>query len=192
MPIESTGAVSLGTSAGANRSISGEFGGTVPHALSEYKAGGGLVPSGTAGIPTTNNNIRMGLFLGSSAAIDTQTVTVGYLSPGQYNGEAWGYQNLVFTFGSISDGTADWLSGNLYAQLQFSPDYDTVSLAVRAPDSVNAGFTSMTVDGQTFSRSSASYTYTGNAPNGFRYWSWSTATNPFGTTVGATRTVTFS
>ena len=36
MTIESSGAISLGTTAGTNRSISGELGGTQPHALSEY------------------------------------------------------------------------------------------------------------------------------------------------------------
>lgn len=36
MAIETTGAISLGTAAGTNRSISAEFGGTTPHSLSEY------------------------------------------------------------------------------------------------------------------------------------------------------------
>ena len=34
--LESSGALSLGTTAGTNRSISGEFGGSTPHAMSEY------------------------------------------------------------------------------------------------------------------------------------------------------------
>jgi hypothetical protein len=36
MAIETSGAISLGTTAGTNRSISAEFGGTTPHSLSEY------------------------------------------------------------------------------------------------------------------------------------------------------------
>ena len=36
MAIESSGAISLGSAAGTNRSIAGEFGGSTPHSLSEY------------------------------------------------------------------------------------------------------------------------------------------------------------
>ena len=36
MTIKSSGTISLGTTAGTNGSISGELGGTQPHALSEY------------------------------------------------------------------------------------------------------------------------------------------------------------
>jgi len=46
--IEASGSISLGTSAGTNRSISAEFGGTEPHALSEYYgADTGVPASGT-------------------------------------------------------------------------------------------------------------------------------------------------
>ena len=48
MAIESSGAISLGTAAGTNRSISGEFGGSAPHAISEYYGVASGVPgSGT-------------------------------------------------------------------------------------------------------------------------------------------------
>ena len=42
MAIPSSGAISLQT-------IATEFGGSTPHSLSEYYAGGGLVPAGTSG-----------------------------------------------------------------------------------------------------------------------------------------------
>lgn len=42
MPLPSSGPLSL-------NDIAGEFGGSTPHSLSEYYAGGGLVPSGTTG-----------------------------------------------------------------------------------------------------------------------------------------------
>jgi len=49
--------------------IAGEFGGTVPHSLSEYYAGGGLTPSGISGdsgaIPTSGE-ISIGQFYGSA------------------------------------------------------------------------------------------------------------------------------
>ena len=46
MAIVSSGAISLGTTAGTNRSISAEFGGTEPHSLSEYYNKGNAPASG--------------------------------------------------------------------------------------------------------------------------------------------------
>lgn len=46
MAIESSGAISLGTTAGTNRSVSAEFGGTEPHSLSEYYSKGNAPASG--------------------------------------------------------------------------------------------------------------------------------------------------
>ena len=46
MAIESSGAISLGTTAGTDRSISAEFGGDVPHSLSEYYDKGNAPASG--------------------------------------------------------------------------------------------------------------------------------------------------
>ena len=58
MALQTTGAITL-----AN--IQTEFGGANPISLSEYYAGGGLVPSGTAGIPTSST-ISIGSFYGAS------------------------------------------------------------------------------------------------------------------------------
>ena len=71
MAIASSGTISIGTSAGTDRSITGEFGGTAPHALSEYLRGGSLVPdvSQNSNIPTTTSNIAMSDYYGSVAAI---------------------------------------------------------------------------------------------------------------------------
>ena len=71
MAILTSGQISIGTTAGTDRSITGEFGGTEPHALSEYKRGGTFVPDGptqNANIPTTNSDIAMSDFYGSLAA----------------------------------------------------------------------------------------------------------------------------
>jgi len=46
MTIESSGAISLGTKAGTDRSISAEFGGDAPHSLSEYYDKGNAPASG--------------------------------------------------------------------------------------------------------------------------------------------------
>ena len=51
--LAASGALSLGNEAGTDRSVSGEFGGSTPHNISEYYAGGANVPSGTGSIPTS-------------------------------------------------------------------------------------------------------------------------------------------
>jgi hypothetical protein len=61
MTIESSGAISLGTTAGTNRSISGELGGTQPHALSEYYRDGSYsdgisISASSTSIPTGSWN----------------------------------------------------------------------------------------------------------------------------------------
>ena len=60
MTIEVSGAISLGTAAGANRSISGEFGGTTPHSLSEYY-------EAAAGVPASPDPLDFSDFYGTSA-----------------------------------------------------------------------------------------------------------------------------
>lgn len=121
MPIESTGAVSLGTSAGTGRSISGEFGGTAPHSLSEYKSGGGLVPSGITGIPTTNSNIKMSLFQGTSNLnYGNFVVSQGYADPSIYTqagkGVYYDANGAAFYYGSISPNN---LNGNGFIHFSF-------------------------------------------------------------------------
>ena len=62
MAVKSSGQLSF------NSDIVGEFGGSAPHALSEYKRGGSLVPNGpsaNADIPTTNSDIQFSDFYGS-------------------------------------------------------------------------------------------------------------------------------
>jgi len=70
--IEASGAISLGTTAGTNRSISAEFGGTAPHSLSEYYRDGtysdGInIPAGETGIPASGA-ISFSNFYGTAAA----------------------------------------------------------------------------------------------------------------------------
>jgi hypothetical protein len=52
----------------------------------------------------------------------------------------------------------------------------------------NSGWTTMTVNGVVFTRASASYYTDGYITQ----WQWPGASNPFGTTIGATRTVVWS
>jgi len=72
MAIESSGAISLGSAAGTNRSIAGEFGGSTPHSLSEYYRDGSYsdgisIPSGETGIPASGA-ISFSDFHGTAAA----------------------------------------------------------------------------------------------------------------------------
>ena len=70
MPIVSSGTISIHTAAGTDRSITGEFGGTAPHALSEYYRGGANVPSGATGVPASGT-IALSDFYGAANTFAT-------------------------------------------------------------------------------------------------------------------------
>lgn len=76
MAVKSSGTLSF------NTDIVGEFGGSAPHSLSEYKRGGSLVPeyASNTDIPTTNSNIQFSHFYGAE---DVITLT----SAAQVNGQ---------------------------------------------------------------------------------------------------------
>lgn len=118
------------------------------------------------------------------------TVTVGTFSvPGsltRYGAEPTDY-------GSISP--ANWadsglpISGLFYSIVTFSPP-TTYFVVFRATGyAPNMGWDTHTVDGNTYPRTSASYSFDGT----FTTWVWSTtSTNPYGTTIGATKAVSWS
>lgn len=74
MPIASSGTISIHTAAGTDRSITGEFGGTAPHALSEYYRGGANVPSGATGVPASGT-IKLSDFYGAANTFATNFST---------------------------------------------------------------------------------------------------------------------
>ena len=80
MALQSSGAISL-------QDIANEFGGSTPHAISEYYRNGGLVPGNNTNIPTSGT-IDFADFYGATAATSRQ------LSNGDTN------VNLSTTFGS--------------------------------------------------------------------------------------------
>lgn len=82
--------------------------------------------------------------------------------------------------GSMSDTTVDTYGNREIFTLQWGGN--TFSLQFVGTQT-NSGWTSISVGSTTFNRTAASF--------GNNTWSWSTSTNPFGTTVGATRTITF-
>ena len=103
MAIEGSGIISLGTTAGTNRSISGEFGGSTPHSLNEYQSFLGQ---------SSTNTISFSDFYGLSAEVHSSAFTT-YVSDGQYLDESgvWATSGTLATSGSnsMTDSTlASW------------------------------------------------------------------------------------
>jgi hypothetical protein len=117
-----------------------------------------------------------------SRNLGQSTVTVGRYNDGYV--EYYGYSNLDSTFGSISGSTASFLNNATIQEIAFS--YGYVTFVVSGTQN-NSGWTNMDIAGTNFSRSSASYA----TASGKTYWSW-IDNNPFGTTTGATKTVTWT
>jgi hypothetical protein len=154
----------------------------------------------------TSGSISMSHLRGKSAAIDTQTVTVGYSAPAQYVPGGYGVlEGGLFSntppkiAGSISDGTTNVKNGfritALYWAGTSSSSTATLFWTILCGTSVvaNNGFTTMTVNGNNFARSAATFTLMNTAATtGIAQWTWNNVTNPFGTTTGVSRTVTWS
>jgi hypothetical protein len=127
-------------------------------------------------------------FYGASSSLDTQTVTVG----------AWAIANIYFSTayygyrqspsnGAISDGTLNVASNRTIAGFSWN-GITNLGLFLSGSAS-NSGWTTVTINGIALSRSSATFsTVSGNSR-----WLWNTqTTNPFGTTVGATKQAVFT
>ena len=155
---------------------------------------------------SSGNTSSFSQFYGASNALETQTVTVGYSAGNDYVNAFYGtgyagiplFYDDVRNVGSLSDGTLSIRSNkyilnlywrtNLQVVLQLQNDGSTIT---------NAGFTTMSVGGQSFSRSSATFSHSAvggaTGSNNFTSWIWSSInTNPFGTTTGATKAVVFT
>ena len=105
MPIQSSGTISL-------TDIVNEFGGSVPHSLSEYYRGGGAVPSSVSGVPASGT-ISLNQFYSAANAIGLtiSSETTNYQASNAF-GSNWGAAvpktltiNSGVTVGS-SNGTA--------------------------------------------------------------------------------------
>ena len=77
MAVKTSGSLSL------TSDIRGEFGGSAPHSLSEYKRGGSYVPniSHNNDIPTSNSNIRFSDYYGTTSYVPSAQ---GFTSNGSY------------------------------------------------------------------------------------------------------------
>lgn len=173
MTLQSSGAISFGD-------INDELGFS---RTSQLSIGGGSARS-LAGV--SSGAIREAAdFYGKSRYLDVQTVTVGFYADksGVYG---YGFDNIGYYTGSISDGTSNPLGGAAIRKLFY--DYSTLYFVVDGT-LLNDGWTNMTIGSSTYKRELAYFTQY----YGLTYWYWyPTANNDFGTTVGATVTVYFT
>lgn len=178
MALQTSGAISF-----AN--LQSEFGGSHPITMGEYAS---------FRVSGSGNTISMNQFYGAQSSLDTQTVTVGVYTISFY-GNTSNYYGLFKsgsnTYGSISDGTSNIYGGASIWWLNTFIGYGAtnVNFGVIGNHS-NSGFTTMNVAGTNYNRTSASHAYISG--QNYTRWTWSNASNPFGTTTGATKTVTFT
>ena len=161
-----------------------EFGGSNPITMGEYAA---------FRVSGSGNTISMNQFYGASAILDTQTVTVGV---NQYTPDRYGYSNNNTIgggiYGSMSDGTANWRGNNAYVFLFHRNSDSRILLGVSNYNLGNSGFTSMQINGPAGNVDRTAASFSQSSYFNVSYWIWTgRTTNPFGSTVGAAKTVTF-
>lgn len=174
MALQSSGAISLSQ-------IQSEWGGSNPISLSEYYLGS--LPTGRTnyGSIPSSGEIQMSDFYGTNSAVAnwTSTMTVGNQAIAKI--QNYGFATGFFSYGSLSDTTIDTFGNRTINSFSWN---STNTLLLNISNGPNSGWTSIKVNNVTFNRTAASYA------NGS--WTWSnTTSNPFGATVGATRTITF-
>lgn len=186
MALPSSGAISLSA-------IASEFGDSTPNSISEFYRGGSLVPNVSINnsVPTSGA-ISFSNFYGATDQLWSVTITNGLIN--LKLAALYGYaNNAVLGFGSgggsASDTTVDFLSGATFGGLYWSTA-NVIIFAVAGTLS-NTGFTTMTLGGVNYSRSSA--TFANNTSSGgvaYSTWSWTTSftqsNNPFASTGGTT------
>ena len=185
MALLTSGYISLGGNV-AGRSVAKELNDGAPNFTSTISLNDGNVRS--LAQRTGSVSISMSHLRGKSNALDTQTVTVGYYLFQFYGSsiQFYGYY-LSGAYGSISDGTANWKSNVAYSNLYWMSTNNTIVLGLQGSRS-NSGFTTMNIAGTNYSRTSASF----SSSSSVTYWQWANQSNSFGTTTGATKTVTFT
>ena len=119
---------------------------------------------------------------------ETQTVTVGALVITNKLVQLEFYGYVSGYFGSISDGTFELISNAVITNLSWNNSTNGLNFTLVGNRS-NSGWSSVTINGITFNRSAASYSY----DSGQDSTSWSIeGANPFGTTEGITRAAVFT
>ena len=117
---------------------------------------------------------------GASGQVDSFNIVVGKRWPAGYVTEAWGYIEGSNGMGSIASGsnaTAEFCSGT-YTSASWTTLYNgTVGLVIKQTTNSNSGFTTVTMNGSSYSRSSAIYSYSSTTSS--RIWEWRGQSNPF-------------
>jgi hypothetical protein len=129
------------------------------------------------------SGIQMTL-LGAGGRLDTQTITVqDYVDKLFYfTGYRTGYM------GSISDGTFNPTGGTTISGLYYNVYDIQLIFTLSASPISDAGWTTMTLNGTAFTRSSASFFSSGGSTS----WTWSSVSpNPF-PAAGNTTTAVFT
>lgn len=169
--------------------IKGEFGGPSNPSLQNYYAGGGYVPAGTVGyygpIPSSGA-ISIQDFYGAQAYLASYQLFAGTYQD-EYN-NLYGYIYSGFSTAPVQVPGVGGLNPATFPPVQNKPiaalnwngmNNNAVwfSLGTGAVSVPNAGWNTFTVNGYTFSRSTASYFY--NPPGHETVWIWYGGPNPF-------------
>ncbi len=134
--------------------------------------------------------VSMGDLRGKSNYLDRKIITVGIILSGWYYMSGYStYQYL--SAGSISDTSSSLFSGAAIKGIYYSlDDYANSALVFAVTGNrPNSNWETMHVNGMTFTRTSASYSY--NSSDQTTVWLWSPGTNPFGETAGVQHEVTW-
>lgn len=181
MTLATSGTISIGGST-ANRSINIEL----DRSATATSSLGETALRTLAGV--SSGAISLSNFYGKSHILDTQTVTVGQQSNNYY-----GYMSL--SIGSITDGTCNFKNNATIERIVWVQGVPAYNL----PDKVffmlygnhsNSDFDTMTIAGTDFERTDATFSYI--SYSNLTSWEWAVTANPFGTSVGATKTVTWT
>lgn len=128
------------------------------------------------------SGIQMALIgAGGSPYTGTATVTVGFFSAGGFS--SYGF-DANFQ-GSITP--TQWGGSGINVQILKFVNAGWVDFSV-AGEVPNSGWTTLTIGSTTLNRVDGSYSTT----TGKTTWIFTGGTNPFGTTVGATRAITWA
>lgn len=192
MALQTSGTISI-------QDIVDEFGGTAPHDLSEYYAGGTFVPSSNTGVPTSGT-ISLSDFYGASAAT-VVTVTEGSLTNASFGSYNYGYiatgkywddrQNQFYNIGTAGSRTPTTLNGATIQNISRG-DYKNTSftekfIVVLSGTRSQSFFTSVTPQGGTTLNTASTSRF--RQVSGSTVWVW---TADFTTWNGTgTRTATF-
>ncbi len=127
------------------------------------------------------------------AVLQTKYVEVGTVSSiiyGYYYSTNFSYGTLSNSSGGSQDSSVSGVvSGAICERLFYSTIASNLQMSITGSSSAPSAtvFDTLKVAGTSFARSAASSTVSGNV----RTWTWGSVSNPFGTTVGADKLVTW-